>query len=74
MAETNAEPMCYVAQAPCGCYRYAAVDLPEFRADTAEDIKKMILNGWTIERKPVSFVRSGGLNLNCNCENEDADG
>ena len=55
------EHECYVGKAPCGHYVYAAVDVPEMKDVIAEDIAKMIRQGFTIERKPVQWVRDGGL-------------
>jgi hypothetical protein len=60
--------MCYVGLAPCGCYKYAAVDMPEIpeaKKLMAKDIARMIKDGWTIERKTVQWVRDGGLNFHC---------
>lgn len=61
----RSQAMCYVGKAPCGCYLYASVIDPDIKDSTADDISKLIKGGWTIEQKPVQWVRDGGLNFDC---------
>lgn len=62
----DSEAMCYVGKAPCGHYKYACVDSPDMAGSMAKDIAKLIRSGWTVERKPVQWVRDGNL-THCNC-------
>lgn len=59
---------CYVAKAPCGHYVGAVTADPEDVATvTASTIKEWEGEGFTVEQKPVSFVREGGLTF-CDCK------
>lgn len=58
---TNRE-FCYVAKAPCGHYVAAvSADPEDFEKITAPTLREWKNDGLSIEQKPVSFVRSGGL-------------
>jgi hypothetical protein len=73
---------CIVARKPCGCYCAAAgldedelLELVEWdiesdldRPALIEFFKDAALHGATFELRPVSFVRAGGLNFNCEHE------
>lgn len=51
------EPMAYVAKAPCGCTKYAGVDVPAAAKDNAREIAWAIKQGYAIERVTCQWVR-----------------
>lgn len=52
------EPMSYVGKAPCGCIRFAAVDLPEMERDIRKGVMDCLANGLTVERMDTASVRA----------------
>ncbi len=51
------EPMSYVGKAPCGCIRFAAVDLPSEAKENRKAIMDCLANGLTVERMDTESVR-----------------
>jgi hypothetical protein len=59
---------CYVAKAPCGHYIGAVTaDPSDLENCTMPTLKEWKSAGCTVEEKPVSFVREGGLTF-CECK------
>lgn len=48
---------CYVGIKSCGCCEVAAVDSPRYAKDNAKLCAKLIRDGYTVERKPVEWIR-----------------
>ena len=59
------EPMAYVAIAPCGCTKYAAVDRPDLAKDIAKEMRWAIAHGYRFERVTCAWVRE---NWRVDCE------
>lgn len=52
---------CYVGLKPCGCCEAATVIAPKWAADNAKFCADLIKAGYTVERKPVEWVRENLL-------------
>jgi hypothetical protein len=53
----DAEPMAYIARAPCGCIKLATVDTPDRAKDNGKQIAACITDGYTVERVTCEYVR-----------------
>jgi hypothetical protein len=51
--------MSYIARCKCGCggIVFATVDKPKYAEDNAEEIRRQIQDGYSIERVTVEYVR-----------------
>lgn len=62
------EPMAYVALAPCGCTKFAGVDVPANRETLSEEIAASIKAGYRIERVTCAWVRENFRNTCATCK------
>lgn len=63
---------CFVAKLPCGHYVAAHTAEPEDWPEALRFIRECQKRGATVELRPVSFLRHGGLNLPHGCKGRQA--
>lgn len=56
-ANSEPEPMAYIGRSACGCIVEAWVDRSARRDEIAEALRAMVLEGYTVERVTVEYVR-----------------
>ena len=65
MNNNHTTNMAYIARKSCGCMVAAAVDEPDHREDTANEIAEWIRAGLTVERVTVDYVRANWRTCAC---------
>lgn len=54
---TTTEPMAYIARKACGCFVWAGVDEPPWRAGNAQKAAWAIAQGYAVDRVTCQYVR-----------------
>jgi hypothetical protein len=60
------ERRCYIGTWPaCGCIRFVSADDPDYEADNAKEVARLIRMGYRVENITVAEFKSGTRNFGC---------